>query len=230
MVFEYDRDTREFYREDAVAREYHDAFTKCRGWRGLRFRFVAARERRIVRYLLNRVPHQRVLDCPAGTGKMASVFIEAGADVTSGDISPAMLSIAKATYRKCEYDKVSFAVLDLENATKVLGEVFDVTVCVRLMQRVPFVVKEKMLREISMLSPHAIVSFAIRNRYHDCRTAVRSRIFGGEDVGLETRTSRREVEELIGRSHRILERRPVARGLSSEWVYLLVARDHRPAS
>lgn len=223
MEFNYDRDTRSFYRNRRVAREYHETFAQPTGWEGLRFRFIAARERRVVAKLLARVPHGTVLDIPTGTGKMAQVFAEAESNVTACDVSPAMLEIAEKTYEELGHEEVSFSVVDLEEAARVLDATFDVTVCVRLMHRVPAQVKRNMLRQIAALSRFAIVTFAVENSYHNLRRSVRRFFFGGEDVGLDTRPSRGELEQLIQQSHRIVERRPVARGLSAEWAYALQA-------
>lgn len=224
MGFDYDRDTREYYRDPTVAREYHSAFTDREGWRSLRFRFVAERERRTVQALLAQVPHDKVLDIPAGTGKLAPVFATAGSVVTACDTSRAMLEIARDAYGARGYDEVSFAVVELENASRTLEKDFDVAVCLRLMHRVPDEVKRGMLEQLRRLAPFSIVSFAVQNPFHAVRGYLRRLFLGGEDVGITTRHRRSRLESLVRNTHSVVDARPIARGLSAEWIYLLRAR------
>lgn len=223
-MFDYERETRRFYEDAAVARAYHESFTRPEGWRGLRFAFIARRERRAVAALLRRVPARRVIDIPTGTGKMAPLFADSAHHVLACDVSEQMLTIARGTYLESGVEDVAFQVVDLACASSAITEPYDLTICVRLMHRVPEHVRRRMLREVAMLTPHAIVSFAIESPYQRLRRGLRRLVFGGEDVGVETRPGRTELDSMLRESFEVVAKTPIARGLSSEWMYLLRSR------
>src|SRR3972149_1188855 len=164
----YDKETRSFYQSDRKAREYHEWYTRVGGVNGMRFRYIARKEREAVRGLLASVPHGRVIDVPTGTGKMASVFKQLSSIVLACDVSPNMLKIAEEEYNRIGVD-AKFKVVALESATETISGQFDIVVCVRLMHRVPDDVKTVMLAQISKLAPRAIVSFAIDSPYEQVR-------------------------------------------------------------
>ena len=60
MDFDYERDTRKFYQDEATAQRYHDMFMSSRGWRNLPSRVVASRERLVMKTMLARVPHHLI--------------------------------------------------------------------------------------------------------------------------------------------------------------------------
>jgi SAM-dependent methyltransferase len=223
-MFDYEEGTRSHYQDDSVARNYHAEFTQLKGLNGARFRFIASRERRAVRTLLKQLSAKRVIDVPAGTGKMAPVFREFGCSVTACDVSGNMLSIARETYQAEGPDDVSFQVVDLESGTQTLAGPFDVVVCVRLMHRVPDDVKGRMLSQIAALAPHAIVSFGVDSGYQRLRRSIRAMAFRSRDAGAETRPTADGIRELVTRNFEIERDIPVAAGISAERMYLLKSR------
>lgn len=227
-MFDYERETRRFYEDAAVARAYHESFTRPGGWQGLRFAFIARRERRAVAAFLRRVPAKRVIDIPTGTGKMAPLLTGGTDHVLACDVSEHMLAIARETYFESGMEDVAFQVVDLASASSAITEPYDLTICVRLMHRVPKDVRRRMLREIAMLTPHAIVSFAIESPYQRLRRELRRLVFGGADIGVETRPGRAELDSMLGESFEVMAKMPIARGLSSEWMYLLRSSPSRP--
>lgn len=224
--FSYQNDTKYHYQNDATAKGYHDSFTKLRGIDGFRFRFIANRERRSVDRLLKQLEFQSLIDIPTGTGKMAKVFRNYDCRVLACDVSNEMLTIAKRTYQLTGPSDATFQKVDLEKATEQIEDPVDVTVCVRLMHRVPDEVKRRMLEQIGKLSPYAIVSFGIDSRYQRIRAAFRRKTVGGYDIGSQTRPSRNSIERIVSRDFRIVQSTPVAWGISAERMYLLKSKNY----
>jgi SAM-dependent methyltransferase len=224
-MFDYETKTRSYYKNDDVARNYHESYTQLKGVKGFRFRYIAEREKRAVLKLLSKVKARRVIDIPTGTGKMASVLKVKGCEVMACDVSENMLRRAKVSYSEVGLNEAAFKIVDLQHAQRAIKESYDVTLCIRLMHRVPNNIKKNMLEQIGKLSPYAIISFGIDNYYQAVRRMMRQLTFGGDEVGIETRPAKTEVESIIEDWFEIIDRCPVSRGVSSEWIYLLRARN-----
>lgn len=219
MGFDYEKQTRDHYKDDAVAEEYHEAFV-AGGWRQIPHRIVARRERLVIERFLGRVPHATVIDIPVGTGKLAGLFAKIGAKVFAVDISPNMLEIARREYQRIGYSEVSFINSDAEKLADVLPEHVDVVVCLRLLHRTPSDVRVAILDQLSKLSGNLIVSFGIRHPWDLVRQHLRRFVFGGtinEFCIVESADAERE----ISKNYIIEEYRDILPGLSQERVYLL---------
>ena len=223
MTDDYEQHTREHYQSDQVAQEYHEAFTTRRGWRSVRPRLVASGERRLVRRFLGSVAHQRVLDIPAGTGKLAPIFKDAGSRVMSCDISPSMLAIARQVYDRIDYSDVDFRVCDAEKVAETVSERFDVAVCLRLLHRVPQDVKASILAGLAAVADHVIVSFGVTSPYHNARRMVRRRVLGGDDRPIWFQ-SLADVLDGVRPNFEVVARASVVPLLSQEVMLLLRSR------
>lgn len=227
MSFRYEEQTKKHYQSDIVAESYNDEYTNPKGLNGLRFKFIANRERETLRRMLYRFSGSTIIDIPTGTGKMASVFRDLDCKVMACDISPNMLSIARSVFEKEKTNVIDFRILDLEVASSKIDDRFDVVVCIRLMHRVPNEIKIRMLNQISEIAPHAVVSFGIDSAYHRMRSGLRRIILGGVDAGRETRKSIQETKKLLAKDFDILERRYVASVISSEVFFLLKSKVYK---
>jgi len=226
----YEDDTRGYYKNDRKAREYHAWFTDAGGLNGWRFRYIANRERAAVARLMASVPHARIIDVPTGTGKMAPVFKRFGSVVLAGDVSENMLNIARQTYHD-EGVPAEFRLVDLETATETIERPHDLTVCVRLMHRVPDEIKSRMLSQIALLSPYSIVSFAQDSAYERIRGKVRRATMrqgsDSEEMHANVRTTwptRAELDRIVSDRFQTLGRVQVSPLLSSEVMYLLKSK------
>ena len=220
MAFDYQQNTKDYYQSTDVASSYHAAFAGERGWRTLRARIVASRERATVAHFLQRVPHDRILDLPAGTGKLAPVFAAAGGAVVACDISAEMLEIAQREYPAAGCTEAVFRICDAEQITATLQQRFDVAVCLRLLHRVPPDVRGRVLAELAASADHAIVSMGIETGYHRARRQVRSWFFG-DGTDSFCYESLRAVEEQFEKHFKILSRRSILPGVSQEMIFLL---------
>ena len=223
MEFNYDKETKGHYRDDSVAGKYHNAFARDKGWNALRFRIVANRERALVESFLWKVPHQRVLDLPTGTGKLAHVFKKADSWVKACDISENMLAIAKDVYKEIQYENVEFQICDAESVKKTNQDHFDLAVCLRLLHRVPEEVKIKILDEFADIADYLIVSFGVKSLYHGWRRSIRNMFFGGGTEALCFESFNKIVEKLE-RKYVIMDSKWVLPVLSQEIIFLVRAR------
>ncbi|MGN6112257.1 MAG: class I SAM-dependent methyltransferase [Luteimonas sp.] len=226
----YEDETRGYYKNDRKAREYHAWFTEAKGLNGWRFRYIADKERAAVARLMASVPHARVIDVPTGTGKMAPVFKHFGSSVLACDVSENMLSIARETYLEAGV-QAEFEVVDLEKASETIRHPYDLTVCVRLMHRVPDEIKLRMLDQISLLSPFSIVSFAQDSAYERIRgKARRATMRKGSDsdeMHANVRTTwptKAELDTIVSQRFEPLSRVDVSPLLSAEVMYLLKSK------
>ena len=224
MAFDYQRQTKDHYQEPAIAGSYHAAFAGARGWRTLHSRTVAARERAMVAEFLRRVPHGRVLDLPAGTGKLAPVFAALGASVVACDISVSMLAIAREEYAAAGCRDVVVRTCDAEQITATLRERFDAAVCLRLLHRVPSDVRARILAELSAAADHVIVSMGIESGYHRARRHLRSRLVGGSADALCYEPLSAFERQLAVDFH-VLAQRWILPALSQEMAFLLRPKD-----
>jgi ubiquinone/menaquinone biosynthesis C-methylase UbiE len=223
MRFNYERDTRSFYKSDSVAARYHDMFAASGGLKNLPSRLVAGRERRTIETLLASIPHESVLDLPTGTGKLADVFARLGSRVTACDISENMLEIARGEFRKINYDRVDFGLADATDLSRFQNASFDAAVCLRLMHRVPPAVRHTMLAEFARVASYLVVSFGIETLYHGIRQSLRSKVFGGAVDTMcfcSLANARREVEPLFEIQQEVW----IAPALSRELIFLLKSR------
>lgn len=213
----YSEEMKEHYKSDSVAEEYHEAYSEGGSWR---HNLIANRERNAVAALLNKVPHDSVLDIPTGTGKLAPVFADTGSSVVACDISENMLTIAEAEYDRHGVLESRFQICDAEEISTTLDERFDVAVSLRLLHRVPTDVKRSILSELGAVGDYVIASTAIETSFHKTRRGLRQRILGGDERnhGYESPETTREIMtdgfEIVA-SKRVL---PV---LSQEHVLLL---------
>jgi SAM-dependent methyltransferase len=223
MPFDYERDTRGFYQDEATAQRYHDMYAAPRGWRNLPSRVVANNERRVVRSALTRVPHRSALDIPVGTGKLAGVFASLGTRVVAADVSPSMLKRAEAEFSKAGHGHATFQVADAAELDDFEDGAFDVVVCLRLMHRVPSALRMRMLRQFARIAPHTIVSFGIENGFHGMRRSLRAAIFGGRKDALcfcSLAQARAELEPVFD----VVTRGWIAPALSQEMIFLLESK------
>lgn len=228
MNFDYERDTRTFYQDDATAQRYHEMFMSSSGWRNLPSRVVARRERLVVKSLLARVPHRSALDIPAGTGKLAGVFASLGTRVVASDVSASMLKQAESEFARAGHREVAFKVADAAELGEFGNTAFDVVVCLRLMHRVPAALRARMLRQFARIAPWAIVSFGIENGFHKVRRRTRAAIFGGQSDTLCFCRLGEALAEL--RPHfDVVAKTWIAPALSQEMIFLLRSKSQHAA-
>ena len=224
--YDYLSATRKRYQDRETARAYHARYS-ARGWRHIRQRFVASRERVVLGRLLGDAHGKTVLDLPCGTGKMAPVLAGRTMNVISADISGEMLDIARQEYRRLGHRAVEFWQIDAESAADSLaGREIEVALCIRLMHRVPASVRASILENLAQLAPTVIVSYGVyspaqRSRKFFLRLCKKIRGRSGDALD---QPSRIQVERELEISFRIIRSQAIAPVLASERFFLLSSR------
>jgi SAM-dependent methyltransferase len=226
MVFSYEKDTKHHYQSNCVAEKYYANYALEKGWRSLRFRTVAHRERELISRYMRKVPHASILDIPAGTGKLALIFKDAGSWVQECDISENMLSIARKEFQSIEYDNVEFQVCDAERINETINKHFDLAICLRLLHRVPTGTKYNILKQLATSADYAIVSVGVESSYHKYRRSIRNALFKGGTDAL-CYESKGEMRKIIEKHFEIIECSWLIPAVSQEMIYLLRSLSNR---
>jgi len=223
----YDRLTRRHYQDRSVAQRYCDEYTGPPTLRTLPARLIALRERRIIdramTYICGAGPVQRIIDLPCGTGKLASVFAHFQCTVVAADISSEMMEIADPEYRKL----AGFAGLVQTDAaaTTFADAEFDAVVCLRLLHRVPYNVRESILTELNRICrKYVILSAGIDSQLQGLRRDLRRVVTGTSTVPYPITKSDLALQ-LTRAGLTPLRWVPVFRLLSSEWVVICEKRN-----
>jgi ubiquinone/menaquinone biosynthesis C-methylase UbiE len=171
----YELETRQHYQREKIAWEYHRQFASIWSLRNLSHVLVAKAEQRAIRRILLRIRSELSLaiDIPCGSGKLLPVFGELSVPTIAADVSSQMLAIARTVADSCT-SSVHFARLDI-TALPFSDETFDAAICLRLLHRVPTVIKKAALRELRRVTRrYAIVSYGVETRWHSYRQRFRS--------------------------------------------------------
>jgi SAM-dependent methyltransferase len=230
MAFDYDKMTKQHYKNREVAHRYHQAFTSRWAWDALRFRFIAYRERQSVAELIRRIEPRgillrSVLDIPCGTGKLAEVWAAFGCKIVAADISTEMLEIARRHYAMSNVKKVEFSIGDVETLAAQFGpDKPDVVVCLRLLHRVPPMVRETMLDQIGKTARFGIISFGVDSQYHRMRRRVRSLFYGLPSRGSFCQESMSQINKELAKHFKVIQMKWIAKYLSEEVLFLVERR------
>lgn len=143
----YEQHTRTHYRDPAVARRYARRQSLTRSpaeW------LVGQLEKWQVRHGLRRLDlptDARILDCPAGSGKLSQMLNKTSDFYCAADVSVAMLTLGQAS---------AMVVADATQLPFRSGS-FDATVCLRLLHRVAPPVFETTLSEAARVAGVGVV-------------------------------------------------------------------------
>lgn len=158
MTYEYDKDTRQAYRNVDKARAYRNLQFRDLGWG----RFASWREKRIVKKALAGCalpPGARVLDVPCGTGILGGIFRDFPHPVVAADISLEMMNLARPEYGFPQF--LGLVQADITRAPFAPGD-FACVITLGLMHRLPAAIRQQVLAEIaSLTSRYLIISYSI---------------------------------------------------------------------
>jgi ubiquinone/menaquinone biosynthesis C-methylase UbiE len=210
---------KEHYQDVAVARSYdRERFSDFVGRR------FDALEKRAVRRLLARVrrelPRPRTLDVPCGTGRVTELLLGEGLEVTGGDISPAMLEVAR---EKCARfaGRAAFRRLDLDALDLPDGS-FDLVICIRLFHHFETDRRCRVLRELARVSRRfVLVNVSFSSPYYRFRRRVKRWL--GQGVS-KTNSTRDEIRREAGAAGLRLVARAFVLPFVSEDLVLLFTK------
>jgi SAM-dependent methyltransferase len=117
-------------------------------------------------------PPALIVDLPCGTGKLSRVLAATGASIVGGDISLAMMKIARDHYGWVPSFR-GFVRFDAATCPFASGSV-DCVVSLRLMHRVPPDVRRQILSELARISRrHVVVSYGLTGVRERVRDSIR---------------------------------------------------------
>lgn len=206
---DYEEETRAHYRSEQVAEQYATALAG--GWAP---RVITALERRAIAKgiaaLGGRRDGDRILDVPAGTGKLTG-------DLTSGpasryvaaDVSPNMLARIRRRVPRVVADATALPFADAR---------FDLVVSLRLYHRVPADLVEAMVRDaVRAASRGVVVSYAGSARFGAVHRLLR-RLGRRPPVDFETLATDRFAALVARAGGVVVHDRSISAGLTAERV------------
>ena len=157
---DYEKDTKEAYRNKTKAKSYQDQYIKGTKWA----RFTMWRQKILLERILNECKfnkEDKILDIPCGTGYIGSLLSKVPAKIFASDISLEMITLAQDEYGRVNFH--GFVQSDItENSFK--KGLFTCVIVLALMHRLPKDIREKALREIHKLSnKFLIISYSVDN-------------------------------------------------------------------
>ena len=161
------KSVKENYKDPEIANQYDaERFENFVG------RWFNALEKRTIRraldYVKKRIPKAIVLDAPCGTGRITEVLLRHSFDVTGGDISPAMIDVAK---KKCQSitDDFKTIILDLDKP-EVPDLSYDLVTCIRLFHHLESSQRKSIFCNIAKLSRrYVLINVSYSSPYYRLR-------------------------------------------------------------
>jgi len=155
---DYERDTRNAYRNEEKAAAYLEQYTKGTKWA----RFTMWRQRALIEDFLDQcglTVSDRLLDIPCGTGYIGQILRNNPASVIGSDISIEMMDRARGEYDEDRFH--GFVQADIM-ATPFARESFTCVVVLALMHRLDKGLRRDVLSEVASLSSRfVIISYSV---------------------------------------------------------------------
>jgi ubiquinone/menaquinone biosynthesis C-methylase UbiE len=208
------------YQDEATARSYDEqrfASLVGRTFDWLEKRALSAVFRRVRR----EIPHPIVLDAPCGTGRITELLLEEGFSALGGDVSPAMIAVAREKCRRFG-DRVSWKVLDLDCLGLDANSV-DVATCIRLFHHIESDARAAILKELARVSRRfVIVNVSFSSPVYRMRRRIKQGL--GQGVSRSGSTWQEVQREAAAAGLTIESRRFIGPLLSEDLVLLLRKR------
>jgi SAM-dependent methyltransferase len=157
----YDKETRNAYRNEVKAKEYYEQYVKGAKWA----RFTMWRQRVIIENIIRQCNFKqadKILDIPCGTGFIGQILCKSPASVIASDISSEMMKHAHGEYGGDNFG--GFVQCDITR-TPFRKESFDCAILLALMHRLPKEIRCKTWEEVVSLSKRfIIVNYSLDSR------------------------------------------------------------------
>lgn len=208
------------YTEEAVARAYdRERFTTLVG------RTFDRLEKRAIRSTLARacrdLPAPSVLDIPCGTGRITELLLDFGLQVTGGDISPAMMAVARERCARFG-SRVTWQLLDLDRLALDDHSV-DLSTCIRLFHHLDSSQRAAILGELSRVTRRfVVINVSFSSPVYRLRRRLKRAL--GQGVSKTQATWADITREVESAGLRVVDRRFVW-PLVSEDLILLLQKD-----
>jgi ubiquinone/menaquinone biosynthesis C-methylase UbiE len=157
-MYEYEKDTRQAYRNVEKAQLYRSYQSQDLSWG----RVTSWRRRLIVHKALascDLSPQDKILDIPCGTGIIGDILQQFPNPVVGADISTEMMELARSEYAFSHF--LGFVQADITQTSFQPGD-FACIFILGLMHRLPANIRGKVLAEIATLKPqYLIISYSL---------------------------------------------------------------------
>jgi ubiquinone/menaquinone biosynthesis C-methylase UbiE len=208
---------KQHYKDESVAQDYdRERFSSFSG------RTFDRLEKRAIRKLVRQAHRMstqlHILDVPCGTGRITEMFLQDGFSVVGGDVSPAMLEVAR---RKCHRfgTDASFRELDLD-APDIGGQTFDLVSCIRLFHHLDTVDRERILGSLARLTHRfVLVNVSYSSTYYRLRR--RAKRFLRQGVSRASSTWREVCRETASAGLNVVAWQYVFPAVSEDLILLL---------
>jgi ubiquinone/menaquinone biosynthesis C-methylase UbiE len=208
------------YQDEATARAYDGerfATIVGRTFDHLEKRALAA----IVRRVRRQIADPTVLDIPCGTGRITEFLLEQGLTVVGGDISPAMIAVAREKCRRFG-TRVSWMTLDLDSLHLRANSV-DLATCIRLFHHIESDARAAILCELARVTRRfVIVNVSFSSPMYRARRRLKRAL--GQGISRAGSTSEEIEREAASAGLEVVARRFIAPALSEDLVLLLRKR------
>jgi len=150
---DYNKDTRDAYRNELKAKEYQEQYTKGIKWA----RFTMWRQRVLIDKIINQCNFKKtdkILDIPCGTGFIGKILSKTPASIIASDISREMMERAYGEYVGDNFN--GFVECDITK-TPFRKELFDCIIFLAFMHRLPKEIRYKTWEEVVRISKKYII-------------------------------------------------------------------------
>ena len=158
---DYNKDTRDAYRNELKAKEYQEQYTKGTKWA----RFTMWRQRVLIDKIINQCNFKKtdkILDIPCGTGFIGKILSKTPASIIASDISREMMKRAYGEYAGDNFN--GFVECDITK-TPFRKESFDCIILLAFMHRLPKEIRAKTWENVVELSKKfIIVNYSVDSR------------------------------------------------------------------
>jgi ubiquinone/menaquinone biosynthesis C-methylase UbiE len=214
----YEKDTKEAYRNEVKAKSYQDQYIKGVKWA----RFTMWKQKRLIKKMLQACDLKvtdKVLDIPCGTGYIGELLDKTQADIYASDISFEMMALARGMYQSETFR--GFVQCDI-TANPFPKESFDCVIVLALMHRLPREIRANVLNEVTVLSKQfGIISYSLENPLQKLKQWVLKKIQPSHIPAPSSLPLQDIVQELTASGWVIKEKHHVAYLLSAKVVFFL---------
>lgn len=214
-VTNYISETRNRYRDRAVAGDYQSGYDNGLDLGRVRNRLIAHFEKRAIQKALNKCEGVRVLlDMPCGTGKLTGMLAERYDSYVGADISREMMQEIKVNKEPITLIQVDGTAIPFKKNS------FDAVVSLRLIHRLPSDVKRDVLGEFCGVSKKYIIFSFPENRTYDKLLMYFKTILGidPEKIVMEPLENHMNIFKVNGYS--LVKTIPVLTGVSNQCIFL----------
>jgi len=172
----YDKDTKNAYRNELKARQYREQYIKGTKWA----RFTMWRQRALIEKIIKQCNFKktdRILDIPCGTGFIGRILCNLPASVVASDISTEMMEKAYGEYGGNNFH--GFIQCDITQ-TSFKKRSFDCVIILAFMHRLPKEIRHKTWEEaISLSKKFIIVNYSLDSRLQRLKQSLIKKVYPG---------------------------------------------------